>query len=159
MSGYPLRPQAGLPQTPDTWAGGAGMAGGRAALGDEPLEDVAASGPLVGTGGHAAARRGARHRADRLDRQGTGHVGQLAPGAVLLVDQERRVVTSVVELPAGRAVACRGARHRGNLRAPGAAPGAGDCLGGSPGPVHLADHERLIAGGIAVLAAGRAVAR
>src|SRR5215467_9557019 len=88
-----------------------------------------------------------------------GHGHRLAPVTVLLVDQERRVVAAEVVLPAGRAVACRGARHRGHLREPAAAQRAGDRTGGSPGPVRLADHECLIvARGLAVLAAGRAVA-
>src|SRR6266851_2756805 len=152
-------PHVRMPGMPDT---GTGVAGARALLGDEPLEGVAA-GLLVVPAGHAAARRGARHRADAENRalvQGTqaGHGGLLAPDAVLLADQERRVVTAVIVGPAGGAVARRGARHRVNRPAPWDVQVAGDFPGASPAAVHLTDHEHIVAGAV-VAAASRAVAR
>src|SRR5258708_3841617 len=107
-----------MPGMPDT---GTGVADARALLGDEPLEGVAA-GLLVVPAGHAAARRGARHRADAENRalvQGTqaGHGGLLAPDAVLLPDHPRPAAAAVVAA-AARAGARRGARHPGELRVP-----------------------------------------
>src|SRR5262249_29132339 len=63
---------------------------------------------------------------------------------------------------AGAAVARRRARYRAELGEPGGVEGArsGDLRGLLPGPVHLADHERLdIEGSVEVGPAGAAVAR
>src|SRR6266851_511908 len=132
-------PHVRMPGMPDT---GTGVAGARALLGDEPLEGVAA-GLLVVPAGHAAARRGARHRADAENRalvQGTqaGHGGLLAPDAVLLPDHPRPAAAAVVAA-AGRAVARRGARHRGNESAQARAgvDVSRDFLGGAPAAARL----------------------
>src|SRR5262245_17382718 len=78
MAGTP-GPQAVPPKTPDTRNGRARRV--RAPLlGDVPLEAVARARTHVGTAGHAAARRGARHRLDRLDRPAR-HGGLPGPGA------------------------------------------------------------------------------
>src|SRR5258707_15277939 len=117
MPGDALSPQVRLPGMPDT---GTGVAGARALLGDEPLEGVAA-GLLVVPAGHAAARRGARHRADAEIRalvQDTqaGHRGPPAPDAVLLPDHAPPPAAAAVGA-ASHGRKRRGARHRGELDA------------------------------------------
>src|SRR5260370_39955260 len=88
---------------PDT---GTGVAGALPSLlGDEPLEGEAA-GLLVGTASHAAARRGARHRADAdgpAHGPEPGHGGLVAPDAGLLPRHDHAAAVTVV-LAAGRAV-------------------------------------------------------
>src|SRR5258707_4115955 len=148
-----------MPGMPDT---STAVADARALLGDDPLEAVAA-GLLVVPAGHAAARRGARHRADAENRalvQGTqaGHGGLLAPDAVLLPDHPRPAAAAVVAA-AGRAVARRGARHRGEAGVAGHLAQAGHVDPLAPDAVLLADQERHVVTAVIVGPAGGAVAR
>src|SRR5258708_4908801 len=115
--------------------------------------------------GAAVARRTARHRADLrvalVEGSGAGNLDGFTPDTVHLAAHERLDVRGVVVAPADAAVACRGARHRADLRdrlVEGG--GAGDFDGGMPGALDFADDERLSAPeAVGVPPAGAAVSR
>src|ERR1019366_8410728 len=85
----------------------------------------------------------------------------VAPGAVLLVDDEGLAVAGAVRVgPACAAVAGRGARDRVDVGTPARveARRVGDLLGVAPGAVILVDDEGLVvAGAVLVGPAGAAV--
>src|SRR5260221_27159 len=125
--------------------------------GKKPFVGDGAAGLGLGPAGHAAARRGARHRAD-VGGQAirAGHLDPLAPDAVLLADHERPAAGAVVAA-AGSAVARGGARHRGDPGVAGYQAGYVDRL--APDAVLLADHERRVVTAVIVGPAGGTVAR
>src|SRR6185437_958618 len=105
---------------------------------------------LVVPAGHAVARRTARHRPHLggpagVQRTEAWYLDGLGPGAVLLADDESLPVTMAVDVAAaGRAAACRRARHRVDpaaRRGQGGQAGYLDRL--APGAVPLAGHEAL----------------
>ena len=118
---------------------------------DERL--LVAGGVAVVPAGAAVARRGARHRQDhRAGAAGVecGRPGDLlgvAPGPAGFGDDERLLVAGggVGVVPAGAAVARRGARHRIDLRvSPGVeGRGAGHLFRSPPDVRGLVDHEGL----------------
>src|SRR5262249_35296305 len=93
--------------------------------------------------------------------QGTeaGHLDRLAPDAVLLDGDETLEAGRGLVVPAGRAVARRGARHREDVGKPeGQCPQAGHLDRRAPDAVLLADDEPKVVG-VIVGPAGAAAAR
>src|SRR5260370_585203 len=119
------RKEHGAPALVEGLGAGDLLRGMLGADGEAGVERLSVAGVETGApAGAAVARRGARHRGDRgvpalVEGRGAGDLLRGMPGAVGLADDERLVKPgAVLVVPAGAAVARRGARHRTHLSSP-----------------------------------------